>query len=444
MNALAVAFLLIAAIGLIALPRRWAALALLAGSVHLPVDLSLALGPFNFYAMRLLLAIGVLRVMMRGEALAYRINGLDTMMAVWSAAALATSLLHEDVVATLINRSGMVYTCALTYFLFRVFCQSRDEALDLCRITAWVLMPLAVAIAYEKRTGLNPFAVFGGSTLLSEIRDQTVRAQGPFAHSILCGFVGATTLPLMAALWKPHRKTAIAGAVAALTLVLASGSSGPFLGAIYATGALLFWHWRQHLRLLRWLVVLAYVALDIVMKAPAYYLLARIDLTGSSTSWHRAALIEAAIDHLPQWWLAGTNHTRSWLPYGVAWSDQHADITNHYIRMGVDGGLPLMLSFIAVLVLAFATVGRSLRQAETPGAAPPFLIWALGAALFTHATAFLGVSYFDQSVVFLYMTLAAIGSLAPQAARQHVNSVRPLRIRTAPTAAHAPTRSVLR
>jgi hypothetical protein len=150
------------------------------------------------------------------------------------------------------------------------------------------------------------------------------------------------------------------------------------------------------------------------MNAPAYYILSYIDLTGSSTSWHRAALIDAAITHWSEWWLAGTEYTRHWLPYGVPWSRNHIDITNYYLRMGIDGGLPLMLAFIWVLVKGFSIVGRTLRELEaapTPSAScSAFLIWALGASLFAHVATFISVSYFDQSVVFLYLTLAAIGS----------------------------------
>jgi len=148
-----------------------------------------------------------------------------------------------------------------------------------------------------------------------------------------------------------------------------------------------------------------------VMNAPAYYLLARIDLTGSSTSWHRAAVIEAAFNHLSEWWLLGTSYTRHWMPYGVVWSNDQIDITNYYIRMGVDGGLPLMLMFIAVLVKGFSIVGSRLHQTEPGQPNTPFVAWALGASLFAHAVTFLAVSYFDQSVMFLYLVVSAIGTL---------------------------------
>jgi len=165
------------------------------------------------------------------------------------------------------------------------------------------------------------------------------------------------------------------------------------------------------MRLIRWLAVLGYIALDLIMKAPAYYIIARIDLTGSSTSWHRAALIDSAIQHLSEWWFAGTDYTRDWMPYGVNWSADQSDITNHYLRMGVDGGLPLMLLFIAVLAMGFSFVGRTLRMTPELPPLSQFMIWALGASLFTHSVTFISVSYFDQSVVFIYLTLAVIGSV---------------------------------
>jgi hypothetical protein len=165
------------------------------------------------------------------------------------------------------------------------------------------------------------------------------------------------------------------------------------------------------MRRLRWAALFAIIGLAFVMKAPVYYLISKIDLTGSSTGWHRAALIEAAITHLNEWWIGGTDYTRHWMPTGVQWSANHTDITNHYIKMGVIGGLPLMLLFIAVLGKAFSAVGKLLAQHEDAPAQPRFLIWTLGSILFGHAVTMISVSYFDQSIIFLYLVLAAIGSL---------------------------------
>jgi hypothetical protein len=198
-------------------------------------------------------------------------------------------------------------------------------------------------------------------------------------------------------------------------MIYASNSSGPVLSGLMAITALFMWRYRQHTRLIPWLLVFGYIGFDFVMNAPAYYILARVGIIDGRTAWHRAYLIERAIYYLHEWWLAGTDVTRHWMPYGIAWSERHSDITNHYLAMGVVGGLPLMLLFIAILIKGFSFVGKMLRQAKDLPQESQFFIWAFGASLFTHAVTFMSVSYFDQSVVFLYLTLGAIGSMSSTA-----------------------------
>jgi hypothetical protein len=131
------------------------------------------------------------------------------------------------------------------------------------------------------------------------------------------------------------------------------------MSSIFAIGALLLWPYRHLMKTIRRATVLCYIVAELVMKAPAYYVLAHIDLTGSSTGWHRARLIESTIEHFDEWWLGGTDYTRHWMPTGVSWSENHTDITNHYIQMGVIGGFPLMLLFIATLWKGFSFVGKA-------------------------------------------------------------------------------------
>ena len=140
-------------------------------------------------------------------------------------------------------------------------------------------------------------------------------------------------------------------------------------------------------------------------------MISRIDLTGSSTGWHREALIGAAINHFDEWWIAGTDYTRHWMPTGILANQNHTDITNVYIMMGVVGGLPLMLLFIAVLTSAFVAIGRTLRLMADSPPRDQFVVWTLGAILFGHAVTFVSVNYFDQTVILDYLALAAVSSL---------------------------------
>jgi hypothetical protein len=424
MTSVAFIFIVVNGIAILTLPRRWAALPMLAGALYMTLGQGVELGPFNFPVIRLLIAAGALRVLLRGELKGQKLHGIDTPLLIWAAWAIVSSLFHADYSQVLVNRLGLTYNALGIYFLLRCLCQSLADVVHLCRLTAVLLVPLSLAMLWEVSSGYNLFSVLGGVNEFSEVRNGVVRAQGPFAHSILAGSVGAVFLPMVIGLWGWHRNSSMFGGLACLAMVGASGSTGPIGSAVLGVCALCMWPWRDRMRVVRWAAVVAYVALDVLMRAPAYYLLARIDLAGGSTGWHRAALIEAALNYLPDWWLAGTDYTRHWLPYGVPWSPNHADITNYYIWMGIMGGLPLILLFIAVLVKGFSLIGRMLSATDKPGytTAERFMIWALGASLFSHAATLVSVSYFDQSVLFFYLTLAAISSVAAPCVAQSTSS----------------------
>ena len=411
MNGLSVVFVCVAIVSIIILPRRWVFLPFLAGACYMTYGQGIKIGPFNFFVIRLLILAGIVRVILKRERLAGRLNKLDRMVIAWAAVAVLSCLGHEEPPAALVFRLGLVFDNAGIYFLARIFIRSLEDVVFLCRFIAILLVPVALEMISEKMTGQNRFAAFGGVAPDCTIREGKIRGQGPFMHPILAGTVGALSLPLMAALLRHERKVAQVGLAATAAIVYCSGSSGPMMSAIFAVGALLFWRYRQYMSKLRWLAVFSYIGLDLMMKVPAYYLLGRMDLAGGSTGFHRAQLINSAINHLSEWWLIGTDYTRHWMPTGVSWSPNHTDITNQYISMGILGGLPLMFTFIGMLVLGFVGVGRALRASRRMAMKWKFMIWAMGASLFANAATCISVSYFDQSFLFLYVVLGAVGTL---------------------------------
>lgn len=418
MNTPALVLLAACCLAILLVRRQWAPLPLLVCAVYIPIEQGFEIGPFHFFPIRVALAVAILRLLARGERLEGGLSGVDRAFLWWSAAALLTSLGHDDPSGFLVTRLGFVYTGCGTYFVLRILCRSLDDVDRMCRACVWLLVPVALAMLQEAHTARNLFAELGGVPDNSAMRDGQLRAQGPFLHPILAGSVGAACLPLAAAQWRRRPWTAMTGIAACLAIVFATRSSGPLLGALFGIVGLIMWRYRHATRSIRWMLVLGYLALEVVMNAPAYYALARMDLTGSSTAWHRAALIDAAVTYFWDWWLVGTDYTRHWFAYGVGWSARHADITNYYVRMAVDGGLPLLIAFVILLARAFATVGTTWRRLADGAPAHPhgFLPWALGASLLSHAASFVGVSYFDQSVVFLYVTLVGIASAAATSA----------------------------
>ena len=410
MNGVASVLLFLASAALLALPRRWVLLPLMIGACWVPFYTGVDIGGFNFNAVRMLIAVGILRVAIRGETPTGSPNGIDYAIIAWAIWLLASSFFHEDPFAALKLRLGLAYDALGIYALMRVLCRSIDDILNICRIVVIVLAPLAAEMLYEKATGNNLFAFLGGAEE-SLIREGHVRANGPFGHPILAGTVGAVSLPLMAGLWKMRRRLlASFGIASCLAIIFSSSSSGPIVTALAGFFALWMWRYRHRVRAIQLMAVAAYIALDIVTKDPAYFLIARVDLVGGSTSWYRARLIQSAFEHLDEWWLAGTDITRHWMWVRESFFANQTDITSYYIQMGVWGGLPLMVLFIFVLIRAFGGVTQVLRREANLQPGSGFLGWTFGSSLFAFAATSFSISYFDQSFVFLYVVLGTIGS----------------------------------
>jgi hypothetical protein len=420
LNEFSTGFFLINAALILLLPRRWVLLPVLVVACYMTRGQGILIGPFHFTIIRLMVPVGIIRMLVRGDRLNRQLNGLDGLMAAWAAWLLTSSLFREDSSAALVYRLGLVYDVCGFYLLISVYCQSRDELLHLCKIVAIVLIPVSIEMLYEKFSAYNIFSKLGGVSEIPYIREGRVRAQGPFGHAILAGVVGAVCLPISIALWNINRKISVAGSAACLLMVYASTSSGPVMSALAGIFALWVWRIRQKAKMIIWAMVLGYIALDLVMKDPAYFIMARIDITGGSTGWHRARLIQSALEHFSEWWLAGTDFTRHWMASGVSWSQDHTDITNHYIQMGVWGGLPAMILFMLKVWKGFSYAAKTIRHYTESNSSNPtaFVVWSLGASLFVHSVNCISVSYFDQSFIFLYLVLAAINSAWSEAMAQ--------------------------
>ncbi|MGI9212417.1 MAG: hypothetical protein ACR2HF_08065 [Methylococcaceae bacterium] len=358
----------------------------------IPASPGVEMDVFTFTGLRLVLLMAGIRFLLRGEFRLITLNTLDVWVLLWVAWSLISSFLHADMAASLVNRLGLAYNVIGIYFYWRITIRSEADAWRGCGVLALVLIPLSVEMILEQTNGTNLFHIFGGVPELAESRGDRIRAQGPFSHPILAGTAGAVVLPLMMGYWNYHKGLAMLGILSCLIMVITSASSGPILATLAGLTGLCL---RNNPVRIRWMLVClgsGYIGAEMLMQAPAYYLISYIDLAGGSTGWHRAALIEAAFNHADEWWLAGSDYTRHWLAYGVSWSTQHVDITNYLVRMGVDGGVLQIVLFLLVLRTGFNL--------------PPGQGVAFRASLTAHTISFLSISYFDQSIVFLYLTLA--------------------------------------
>jgi hypothetical protein len=371
------------------------------------------IGPFNFSILRLLLAVGFVRVALKGERISGGLNSLDKIIIFSSLWAIISSSIHAEFTEALKFRLGFVYNTCGAYFLFRIFFQSLDDFYRTISMAIILLVPVAIEMIYEQKEGNNLFFYFSGLDVNAAIREGQIRSQGPFDHAILAGSIGAVLLPLVIGCWNNEPKITVLGVVACFTMILCSGSSGPILSAFAGVAAIFMFRFRSSLKIVKYIAIIGYFMADLLMRAPAYYILAKIDIIGGSTGWHRARLIESSIEHLNEWWLGGTDYTWHWMPTGVYFSQQHTDITNHFLWLGVMAGLPIVLMTVLAFLIAFKYVGQVIEKYESDSGLQKniFKVWLMGSCLFAHAVTCIGVAYFDQSFIFLYLALSAIGSI---------------------------------
>jgi hypothetical protein len=408
-NPLGLIFTLLMGVLLFALPRRYALLPVIALVCYMTMGMRIVVGSLNFTMLRIVLLFGWARLIFRGEMKAIKLNPLDKLLIAWSIVGLIAYILLWQTSDAFKYKIGAAYNDLGFYFMFRFLIRDMDEFLQALKIYAIMIVPLAGAMIVEKMTGRNSFAVFGGVPPETYVRDGTLRCQGPFAHPILAGTFGATLMPLFVGLWAQGKSRLIAAIAfsASAVITVTSASSGPLLAFILGLIALFMWPLRLQMRKVRWAFAATLIFLQIVMKAPVWFLLARVDVFNGSTGYHRALLIDRAIANLSGWWLVGTQSTWAW-----ASKDDHLfDVTNAYLLNGADGGLITMFLFIAIVAVAFKGVGRAVRGSEGHKSTQEvWMLWALGAALFAHAVTFISVSYFDQNFVNWYLLLAVIST----------------------------------
>lgn len=414
-NACGIALTVAAGTALLVLPRRYAIVPIIATCCYMTMGQSIVVAGCHFTMIRVLMLFGWTRLLLRGEVRAIELGRLDKTIMWWTTISFIAYISLWRSGDAVVYKLGATYNIVGYYFLFRMMLRSLDDVIQVFRAISLLIVPLAVFMLVEKSTGRNLFSVFGGVSAITLVRDGVLRCQGPFSHPILAGTFGATVLPLVTCLWLDGalgKILAAGGVVSSLIITVASGSSGPVLAFMAAVLALSLWRARTHMYILRRGLTGALISLQIFMKAPIWFLLARIDVFSGSTGFHRAMLIDGAFHNLSDWWLMGTQST-------LAWADEEQglfDVTNQYLQVGAEGGIVSMGLFIWIIVCGFRSVGLTWRFMAEIGepAADQFIVWGLGAALFAHVVSYISVSYFDQNFVNWYLLLAMIATVRDQ------------------------------
>jgi hypothetical protein len=431
MNTLGASILIFLTLVVVCGSPRWALTAAAAGILYLTQSQQVSVAGFNLYALRIIELAAFVRVIVRRELYQLRLNEIDRIFIVFNCYTTGVFLLrsHEDYAFEI----GRAVDAFLSYFAFRALLRDADTLKWFLGSLAILLVPFALLVVDEGLTSQNPFAAIGGVELVRAgdlwFREGRLRATGSFGHPSLMGTLGGTLLPVYVGAWfaGASRWTASVGIVASLVIVWASNSGGPATCVVVAVAGLMLWPFREQMQWVRRSLAIAILGLALVMKAPIWYLPAKIsDLTGGD-GYHRSALLDAAIHHLNQWWFVGMRalDTSNWLPYTNT-NTGAVDMTNQFLLFGITAGLPSMILLIVLLVRVYKQIGRVLIAARSSGAVSPgleALAWGLGVMIVVHISNWFGISYWDQSNVLWFLQLAMVSSVTTCAMVSTVDNI---------------------
>jgi hypothetical protein len=406
--------LLILALALIfLLPRRSIIVPVLFFTFLTPFGQQIYVAGVHLFATRIIILCCWIRISLirrsEPEVFPGGFNGVDKAFTWWVVFSVAAILLTFREMQAVINQCGFIWDAVGGYFLLRFLIRDEEDIVRVTKTFAAIACVLAVTMLIEKERAVNVFGFIGGR-LAPFVRDGVIRSQATFQGPIPAGTFATPLLCLFAwLLWSGKAKGfGIAGLIGGTVMVWTSASSTPLLGFLGAIIGLLMWPARGRMRAVRWGIVLTLLAVQLVMKAPVWFLINHVDLVAGNSGYHRAVLIDACVKHFWDWWLIGVKSTDEW---GWDLWDQ----ANQFVAVAEGGGLAALIFFIAMISRCFGRLGNSRKSAAGDRDRERFL-WVLGAALFTHIVAFFGISYNDQTTTswfaLLVMISAATASVA--------------------------------
>ena len=396
-----VAVAILVAVALILfLSRRYIIAPLLLAIFFIPKGQVIVLGGAHFTAAKILFLAGLIRWAVSRKRLGGGFNSIDRVFVLWALCCPIVFTLQWMESQALIKSLGDLLDILGGYFVLRFAIQDTEDVRRTVKVLALIAIISAVCMINEQFTGSNIFAQLGGMPVTT-VRDGRIRSQAAFEVFITAGAYGATLLPLLVWLWSDSKSRILAalGMMSATVMTITCHASTTL--SAYAAGilGLCFWPLRKKMRLVRWGLVFTLVALHLVMNGPVWSLIEKVDLTGSSSSYHRYMLIDNCIRHFGDWWLLGVKDYDKW-------GFDMWDLSNQYVAYAVSGGLATLVLFIAIISRSFGGIGTA-RKLVAGDRKQEWFLWCLGAALFAHVVGYFGIGYFDQ-MQFAWFALLAI------------------------------------
>lgn len=400
MNIPSVLLAIALSIFLLMAPRRYFLFPFIMAACFVPMNQRLIIIDLDWTLLRILVLVGFLRLIVKRETRDIKWNSFDKLILAWVLVGSFVYMVQQANFSAVINRSGVMFDALGMYWLFRHAIQTWEDVFQAIKIVSIFAIITAPLIAMEKFHNSSFFSIFGPAGGM--FQRGRFRAAGPFPHAIMMGCFWASLLPLLYARIKANKDNLLylVAIGAALSNVYFSASSTPIMTV---AAVILFWNifnYRRHGKILFSGTCVALLTLHLIMKAPVWHLIARANVFGGSTGWHRYFLFDNFITHIQEWFIFGTKSTSHW-GFG------QSDLTNQFVLEGIRGGIVTFLIFSSIVFCAVRIPGKLSLNSNSPEV--KWMSWGICVAMLSHFVTFWGVSYFGQINMLLYFMFAIVG-----------------------------------
>ena len=408
MHPFVLVLMLLTIVLMLLLPRKWVVVPFLLTIFLTPFGQQVYIGGVHFFIPRILILFGWIRIAWtkmsgQSEIASGGFTSIDKVFILWAIFRATATYLEFLEFGAFVNQVAFLWDTLGGFFLLRFLIRDEEDVARVSKTFGFIVSFLALTMLNEKLHGQNVFGYIGGR-LAPFVRDGAIRSQGTFAGPIPAGTFAATIMSLFIWLWKSG-KARVAGSiaiVAATVMVVTSASSTPLLAYMAVILGLLMWPLRGKMRKVRYGIVFAIIGLQLVMKAPFWFLINHIDFVSGNSGYHRAMLVDMCVRHFWDWWLVGVKSTQDW---GWDMWDQ----ANQFVSEAESGGLATLICFVLLVSRNFGRIGNA-RKLVDDEPKKQWLFWLLGVALFSHVVSFFGISFNDQSEYAWYALLAIIAA----------------------------------
>jgi len=420
MQGVTLIFALVLSVLVLTLRPKYAFVAYIVGLLWYPAYLAVSIGTIDILVGRFVVAVLLMRCYFNDSIRRkFTWNRLDTLVTLSMVVYVGTYLITQvnPIAQTLEGRAGFVMDTWCAYLAARFIVTDRSKLISIVKCIAIAMVPLAILGVIESVTGWQPYASlwrfspwFRGGRFVSEGRWGLARAVGPFSHAILFGGVFAMFMPLIYYLRREKGDWKSMTYVVLLIIMLgalSSMSSGPWVMVIVVIFCLVMENHKHLVKPMFIFLVFSCISIGIASNRPFYHVIASWANPLGGAGWHRARLIDLAIENFDEWWMVGYGDKDP--GWGQFLGMGRTDVTNEYILNGVRYGILGIIALCAVLAKAFRNLISTYRRMKEP--ALKSLCWAFGSLLFSIAIAWMSVSFFGQLSTLVYCSIGMIGSL---------------------------------